>query len=173
MKNNPGNLVKNPTFKNLTDYAVENAAKLIAEAGRIPTVFWCVGERTIITVEFPDSNDKSVVENTFGYCAQVCIAESAKATILLLDSAVTGNGTPNQTATMVVDLPGLQVCYIYSIVQDKAGKPKLGNLFFASEVMRVNQREAQAIPVGTPSPAERLQASIAAFSDLEPCSSAN
>jgi len=173
MKINPKKIIKNPTFKNLTEYVLESASRFIAEAGRIPTVFWCVGHRGVMAIEFPDSTDGVVLEKCFEQCAQMCMAELAKANMVLMDSAVTDHGTPNQTASIVVELPGLQVIYLYSIVQDQSGKIKLGKLISASEVMRVNQQELQFIPVGVPSPIQQVEASMAAFGNLKPSPDAN
>lgn len=174
---NAKKLIKQPTIKNLTEYAVNNADRFIANSVKFPTVFWCVGDRDVKAVELSNESNATTPDtamNLFAdYCGQICIAEAAKANMMLMDSHLaTRDQAPNQTASLLVEIPGLQVYYLFSIVQDKTGKSKLGKLLQAPAVVHVNQFD-QLIPIGIPSPTERLQASMMAYSGLQPCPSVN
>ena len=154
-------LIKYPTIKNLTKFAVENAAKLIANYGTIPTFLYCIGEHYVKVLgisRLPDARAKDL----FGQmCGHLCVAEAAKANIVITDGCVAdADEQPEHIVTITVEIPGMQVIYLYSIVWDKAGKPKMGKLLEAPTVVHVCQFN-QLLPIGIPSLAERIQAATA------------
>lgn len=154
-------LIKYPTIKNLTEFAVENAAKLIANHEEIPTFFYCIGDHYVKLLGFSQLPDAKAKDLFGQMCGHMCIAEAAKANIVITDVFVAdADEQPGHIVTIIVEIPGLQVIYLYSILRDKAGKPKLGRLLDAPTVVHVCQFD-QLLPIGIPSPAERIQACIA------------
>jgi hypothetical protein len=150
-------LIKNPTVKNLTEFARKHTAKFLEKLDKVPSIFWCVGDQGVKALESPPllTYDNSVL---FEYrCKQLCIAEAAKATIVADACEALTDIKPTQCVAITVEIPGLQIISLYSILRDKTGKPKMGKLLEAPTVVHVCQFD-QLLPIGIPTPAERIQA---------------
>jgi len=161
---NTKKLIKQPTIKNLTKFAVENAIKVVANFEKIPTVFYCIGDSEIMRLEFSQL-PTAKAKDLFGLMSRhLCVAGAAKANIVIADACVASpDEEPGEILAITVEIPGLQVIYLYSIDRDKTGKPKLGKLLQMPDRVPVNPCD-QLLPIGIPSPAERIQA-LTAFAE--------
>ena|ERR1035437_8562033 len=157
---NPKELMKNPTIENLTKFAEEHTAMFLEKLDKVPSIFWCVGDRDVKALEFPPLPNYKIRDLFDNMCGQLCIAEAAKATIVADACEALTDIKPLQCVAITVEIPGLQIISLYSILRDKAGKPKLGELLQAPDVVPVCQFD-QLLPIGIPSPTERIQAFMA------------
>lgn len=160
----PKQLIKKPTVKNLTEFARKHTAQFLERLDKVPSIFWCVGDRDVKALEFPPLPNYKI-RDLFEYrCKQLCIAEAAKATIVADACEALTDIKPMQCLAITVEIPGLQIISLYSIRRDKAGKPKLGKLLQVPEVVPVCQFD-QLLPIEIPSPAERIKA-FTTFSEV-------
>lgn len=158
-------LIQNPTIENLTRFAEMNAVAKFAKFRKIPTTLWCVGDRCLKAVgamNLPDDRERTAFYNLAG---QLCIAESARATIYMAeiwssppDSAIIVRASQHpdrrEFVLISIEVPGQCVTSLYSILRDHAGKPRLGKCEQPPHVEKTNR----FLPGESPSLSERSQA---------------
>lgn len=151
-------LIRNPTIENLTEFAVEKAARLVAKSEKIPIALYSIGDCMVNGLKFTGLPDAKTLEFFVLLGRHFCVAEAAKAIIAIKDLCVTdANEKPGQTLDITIEIKGLRVAYLYAIDRDQAGKPKLGKQLGTPVVTHLCQFD-QLIPIVVPNELERVQA---------------
>ena len=168
MTNN--NIIENPSLDNLFLFAAETADAKFEKHGRVPSMFWCVGEQEIKSVGAWNLGTKEQEERFEKCCRLLCVAEAARATVSMAElwvvlTAPAEGVRPSQhpqrqeCVAIKAELPGLRASCLYSILRDQGGKPKLGIPICPAFVEPISQAD-QSLPLENPSPAERIKATL-------------
>ena len=164
------NILDNPNLDNLFIFATESADKKFEKHGKVPATFTCVGDHEIKSVGAWNLGTDEQRERFDKCCRLLCVAEGARATVYIAEiwtvlAASLDGLRPSQhprrqeCVAIRAELPGLRANCFYSILRDKAGKPKLGSPIGPALVEPIDRGD-QTLPIEIPSPAERMQAAM-------------